>query len=237
MLHNLDYYKKKLLWEKQDILKQINHFNDREYEGIKHSLRDSTGELSNYDNHPADSATDTFDREKDLGLRDNAKLILQMIDDALSKIESGEYGRCDSCQQEIDPERLEIMPYSTFCYDCKSQSELRIGTNAHNSRPIEENVIDSLHEGNHYAMKDESDYNGYDGEDTWQDLARYGSSNTPSDIAGAVNYEDTYIDADEQQGMVGWAEGVLDEGLADVEDQIDAELEGQRQKRRRKERE
>jgi len=241
---DLDYYKKKLLWEKQSILNQIEGFNDKGYEGLTNSLRDSTGELSFYDNHPGDGGSDTFEREKDIGLRDNAKLILQMINDALEKIETGEYGHCDSCGKAINPERLEAMPYSTFCFDCKSKSELRIGTNGHNSRPIEENAIDSLHNGNPFAMNDDigatggepKDYNGYDGEDTWQDVARYGTSNTPSDIPGAVNYEDTYIDADEGQGMVDWGDGIMDTSLGDGEvAEEDDYLTGQRQKRRRKE--
>ncbi|WP_018250246.1 TraR/DksA C4-type zinc finger protein [Orenia marismortui] len=246
MLHELDYYKKKLLWEKQSILDQIGDINDRGYEGLGHSLRYSTSELSFYDNHPADQGTNTFDREKDIGLKDNAKIILNMIDDALNKIESGQYGHCDSCGKEINSERLEVMPYSTFCFDCKSKSELRIGSNGHNSRPIEENAVDSLHNGNPFAMNDnigatggeEKDYNGYDGEDTWQAVAKYGTSNTPSDIPGAVSYDDTYIDADEDNGIVGWGDGIMDKSLGDGEvDEEDDYLTGQGQKRSRKERE
>ncbi|PRX33512.1 TraR/DksA family transcriptional regulator [Orenia metallireducens] len=235
-MQDLDYYKKKLLWEKQSMLHQIGEVDDKGYEGLGHSLRYSTGELSFYDNHPADQGTNTFDRAKDIGIRGNAQLILQMIDDALEKIETGQYGHCDSCGKAINPERLEAMPYSTFCFDCKSKSELRIGTNGHNSRPIEENAIDSLHNGNPFAMTDDTDNVAFDGEDAWQAVARYGTSNTPSDITGAIDDDDSYIDADENQGLVNWGDQIMDKSLGDGEViDKDDQLTGQRQKRRRKE--
>ncbi len=207
MRRDLDYYKKKLLQEKQKVLGQIDSFNDKGYEGLGHSLRESTGELSNYDNHPADGASDIFERSKDIGMRDNSKMILQMIDDALDKIETGQYGYCDNCGQEIDQERLEVMPYSTYCFDCKSKSELN---KPQRSRPLEEELINDLHSSD-YMNTDDTQNISHDGEDTWQDVARFGTSNTPSDIPGASDVESSYIDADEDQGKVGWEDGIIDE--------------------------
>jgi DnaK suppressor protein len=50
---------------------------------------------------------------------------LGKIDYALEKIESGEYGTCESCGEEIAPARLEARPIALFCIDCKTQQEQR----------------------------------------------------------------------------------------------------------------
>ena len=50
---------------------------------------------------------------------------LAKIEYALRKIESGEYGTCESCGEEIAPARLEARPIALFCIDCKTQQEQR----------------------------------------------------------------------------------------------------------------
>jgi RNA polymerase-binding transcription factor DksA len=67
-------------------------------------------ELSSYDQHPADSATDTFEREKDLGLLDDLEAELAEIEAAIERIENGTYGIDEVTGQPIDPARLEAVP-------------------------------------------------------------------------------------------------------------------------------
>jgi RNA polymerase-binding protein DksA len=43
---------------------------------------------------------------------------LRAIDAALARIESGTYGVCTNCGEEISPERLETLPYATRCRHC-----------------------------------------------------------------------------------------------------------------------
>lgn len=52
------------------------------------ALRDSIGELSTYDNHPADVGSETYEREKDTGLREQAGYVLREIESALEKIDN-----------------------------------------------------------------------------------------------------------------------------------------------------
>jgi RNA polymerase-binding protein DksA len=94
----------------QRVLERRNH---------PESLEEESGELvsSSADNHLADTATDTFDRELDEGLEDDAERLLQQIDAALQRIADGTYGRCDGCGREIDEARLEAVPYTTLCID------------------------------------------------------------------------------------------------------------------------
>ncbi|WP_408954381.1 TraR/DksA C4-type zinc finger protein [Natroniella sp. ANB-PHB2] len=228
-MKNLKYYKQKLMEEKEELIDEVDGFDNRGYEGLDHSMRESTGELSNYDNHPADGGTDTFDRSKDLGLKDNDRIIIKMIDDALKKIESGNYGLCDACQKEIDSERLEVIPYSTFCYECKEKVEM-IPDNV--DRPMEEDLLGELH-GRMQMNLDYEDSVIHDGEDTWQKLAQYGTSNTPSDMLGAHNDDDSYLNADEEVGLVGWGEGIIDQEASNFTEQFEDEeshLTGQRRK-------
>jgi DnaK suppressor protein len=82
------------------------------------SLEEETGELvSAADNHLADTATETYDRELDEGLEDDAREQLHQVEKALARIESGEYGRCEICGKEIPVDRLEAVPWTTLCID------------------------------------------------------------------------------------------------------------------------
>jgi RNA polymerase-binding protein DksA len=89
------------------------------------SMADETGEDAVYDNHLADTATDTYDRELDYTLEENSEHVLAEIDAALRRIADGSYGKCTNCGREIAPERLEARPYATLCIDCQRQREGR----------------------------------------------------------------------------------------------------------------
>ena len=82
-------------------------------------------EFGTSDNHPADAATVTLDREVDYTLQENSEQVLKEIDDALQRIEAGTFGTCRSCGKPIAPERLEAMPWATLCIDCKRKAERR----------------------------------------------------------------------------------------------------------------
>jgi DnaK suppressor protein len=75
------------------------------------------------DNHLADTATATLDREIDYTLEENSTRVLSEIDAALRRIEDGTYGTCANCGREIATERLEAYPWASLCIDCKRQAE------------------------------------------------------------------------------------------------------------------
>ena len=82
------------------------------------SLEEETGEqLSAADNHLADTATETYERELDEGLEEDARGQLRQIENALARIESGTYGTCEVCGKEIPVERLKAMPSANLCID------------------------------------------------------------------------------------------------------------------------
>jgi RNA polymerase-binding protein DksA len=82
------------------------------------SLEDESGEVvASVDNHLADTATDTYDRELEDGIEEDAERLIERIDDALGRIDAGTYGTCEVCGREIGEERLEAVPYATLCID------------------------------------------------------------------------------------------------------------------------
>jgi len=89
---------------------------------LSKSLEDSSEE-SPYDQHMAETAGVTLDREVDLTLEENARAAMTQIDRALAKLENGSYGHCDKCGRAIGDARLEIAPFATLCVDCKRLEE------------------------------------------------------------------------------------------------------------------
>jgi RNA polymerase-binding protein DksA len=81
------------------------------------SVEDETGEQTQVDNHIADAASGTYDRELDYSLEGGAETVVRLIDDALARIEAGMYGTCKVCGREIGEERLEARPWSDLCID------------------------------------------------------------------------------------------------------------------------
>ncbi len=84
---------------------------------------EAAGELSGYDEHPADMASETFEREKDLAIGETIASLLTKAQNALAKIDKGTYGICDICTKPIKRARLEAMPLATLCVDCQGRVE------------------------------------------------------------------------------------------------------------------
>lgn len=127
-----DYFLKKLLDEKTSIEKQLALSDDF---GLSESMTESIGELSSYDNHPADIGTEMFERGKDIALEESKENTLKLINEALEKVEQGTFGRCEKCNNEISIERLEALPYAKYCLE--HQPNRQIST----TRPIEEEYL------------------------------------------------------------------------------------------------
>lgn len=144
----MQYYKSKLINEKNKISETINLNSEFDNE--------FSSELSLNDNHPADTATELFDKEKGLALRNNELSIIKKIETSLSDIEKGNYGTCKKCGSDISEERLEFIPYAEYCVGC--QKELAdLKPRIRNEYPIsyyssdfgdEENIYDDLKVGN-----------------------------------------------------------------------------------------
>ena len=72
--------------------------------------RDEVGELAGYDQHPADMASETFEREKDLAILEGLEAELAELEAALGRIDDGTWGVDEVTGEPIDPARLEAYP-------------------------------------------------------------------------------------------------------------------------------
>jgi DnaK suppressor protein len=111
-------FRDELLAERRRVLDAIEYLH-KENPG---SLEDETEEMP-IDNHLAETATATLDREIDYTLEENSEHVLAAIDSALARIEDGTFGKCATCGKEIGEERLAAIPWATQCIDCKRKEE------------------------------------------------------------------------------------------------------------------
>ena len=70
-----------------------------------------------------DLASSEYTQSMVFRLRDREKFLLKKIDDALARIESGSFGICEICEEEISVKRLEARPVTTMCIRCKEEQE------------------------------------------------------------------------------------------------------------------
>jgi DnaK suppressor protein len=61
--------------------------------------------------------------ELNLALREKVEQRIEQLKEALERLDEGDYGICESCEQPIDPERLEVLPRTTLCIKCARESE------------------------------------------------------------------------------------------------------------------
>ena len=108
----LNYFKEKLLVMRKDLIAKLN---EKYNEAL--SLDSDSGQDS------ADEAYNIYNKNLMLGKVETDALKLQLVEQALQRIENGTYGVCLECEDDIDERRLEIVPFGRFCTDCKSELE------------------------------------------------------------------------------------------------------------------
>src|SRR6201988_2663193 len=108
----LEYYKKKLLNRRDELVKTITR---TEEEG-RQADDDPTVDL-------ADKAANSYTKEFLFGQTNTDRAILNMIDEALKRIRSEEYGTCIECEEELQQKRLEAVPWARYCVSCAEKHE------------------------------------------------------------------------------------------------------------------
>lgn len=111
--------------------KQLLHFR-KILEGMKielgqdidrtvHTMQDEATIFAD----PNDRASQESDMALELRNRDRERKLIKKIEETIAKIDSGDYGYCDSCGIEIGMKRLEARPTAILCIDCKTLDEIR----------------------------------------------------------------------------------------------------------------
>jgi DnaK suppressor protein len=108
----LEYYKKKLVTRRAELLRGIAR---TEQEG-READEDPTVDL-------ADKAANSYTKEFLFGLTHENRSLLQLVDDALARIEGESFGECAACHQELQQKRLEAVPWTRYCITCQEKKE------------------------------------------------------------------------------------------------------------------
>ncbi len=120
--------------QKQQILQQLD---EEIREGKENELDEG---MDTYD-----LASEERDREINLILGDRDRDKLQAIEDALDRIEEGEYGICEQCEEEIAQARIDALPFTRLCVACQEEleKEARFQRRVDDSRvPRRSNAVD-----------------------------------------------------------------------------------------------
>jgi RNA polymerase-binding protein DksA len=115
---DVDQFGELLREERQRVIDAIEYLHKENPGSIEDETDDETT-----DNHIAETATVTVDREIDYTLEENSENVLLSIDGALDRIQAGTYGTCINCGKPIAEDRLAAIPWATTCMDCKRLEE------------------------------------------------------------------------------------------------------------------
>lgn len=192
--------RKQLINRQEEIEQQLLQ---NEHYGLNQSMRDSIRELSFYDNHPADIGSELFERGKDIALNENAEHNLEEVLIALESMNTGTYGICLVCDQNIPYARLEAIPWTPYCIKHAPNQDISVG------RPVEEEILTPPF--GRTSFDEREDETEFDGEDAWQIVASWGNSNSPAMVedADAMDYNNLYLESDENVGYVEAIESFL----------------------------
>ncbi|MSR74808.1 MAG: TraR/DksA family transcriptional regulator [Planctomycetes bacterium] len=109
---------------------QLDHMRelllDREHE-LQHELsaEEHAADIEDERGDEGDQANSAMRQEGAIQVRCRESRELQLIEEALRRLESGGYGRCEDCGGEISLPRLRAKPFAEFCLPCQEKAELR----------------------------------------------------------------------------------------------------------------
>ena len=112
------YYKKLILEKREGLLVELGSLKET---ALDESSRPSSGNSSSYSYHMADLGTDSQEREKAYLFLARENKYMRYLDEALERIERGDYGDCKVCGKPIPKARLKAVLHATMCVPCKNE--------------------------------------------------------------------------------------------------------------------
>jgi DnaK suppressor protein len=110
---NLEKYRKRLDEKRSEIVRDFQKNMNYRKESV---ADDGTQDI-------ADKANMAYNKEFIFSLTDAERDLLQLIEDAIKRIEDSEFGVCSSCSNDIKPTRLEAVPWAKYCLNCQELQE------------------------------------------------------------------------------------------------------------------
>lgn len=114
---DVEVFKRKLLEMRRDLLGQVEKNKLYSKEVGEDGIPDS-GDVAAY----------SYSKEVLMGLGENERAKLRLVEEALAKIDEGTYGVCERCEEAIPVKRLELLPFTRYCVQCQSELEKESAT-------------------------------------------------------------------------------------------------------------
>lgn len=108
----LKQYEAKLLEQRNLLLGMVERTEDYGREADRDVSQD-----------PADKASNSYTKELLFSQSTTERNTLKLIEEAIERVEDGNFGECLNCGQEIKPKRLEAIPWAPYCIDCQELHE------------------------------------------------------------------------------------------------------------------
>ena len=119
---DLQAYRQQLQEMRRRLNGDMTHLAD---EALRKNQKDASGNLSSMPIHMADMGTDAFEQEFTLSLMEHDGSTLELIENALERIEDRAYGVCTDCEAKIPKQRLNVLPYTPHCVKCADKVSAR----------------------------------------------------------------------------------------------------------------
>lgn len=107
----LEYFKEKLLQKQRDLADMV-----RRTEGYGREKDANTQDM-------ADMAVESYTKDFLFGKSSEDRRVLQLVKEALERIEKSSFGICVNCEEEISPKRLDAVPWARLCLQCQRLQE------------------------------------------------------------------------------------------------------------------
>jgi DnaK suppressor protein len=114
---DVENFKRKLLEMRRDLLGQVEKKKIYSKEVGEDGIPDS-GDVAAY----------SYSKEVLMGLGENERTKLRLVEEALAKIDEGIYGVCERCEEAIPVKRLDLLPFTRYCVQCQSELERESAT-------------------------------------------------------------------------------------------------------------
>lgn len=105
-------FRDKLLARRENLVRQVTEADLSSRDRDQESTQD-----------PADMAANHYAKELSISMSDNDRRLLGLIDEALQRIETGDYGECVHCNEIVQDKRLEAVPWARHCLRCQDLQE------------------------------------------------------------------------------------------------------------------
>lgn len=111
-IQDVENFKRKLLDMRRELLGQVERNKLYSKEMGEDGIPDS-GDVAAY----------SYSKEVLMGLGENERAKLRLVEEALAKIDEGVYGVCERCETSIPVKRLDLLPFTRYCVQCQSELE------------------------------------------------------------------------------------------------------------------